>query len=180
LLRCAAVLQSLSHCSSLTVFKKKPPGAKAEVDFVIEQRLTTICVSILIGLIAFAGSYLRLPLASLFGVFLYLGVMNLCGIQLIERIVLFFIPEKYFPTRSYTQDVSFWRLNMYTLIQIILLVFIFMVKHYKRTALAFPFVLILFIAFRQFIMPLIFSDKELNAVSLFHHILEWTFSLKSA
>jgi hypothetical protein len=91
---CAAAVQSLAHCSSLTVVKKKAPGAKLEVDFVIEQRLTTIGVSLLIGAIAFAGSYLRLPLASLFGVFLYLGVMNLCGVQLIQRIVLFFIPEK--------------------------------------------------------------------------------------
>lgn len=161
---CAAVLQSLSHCSSLTVMKKKPPGAKPEVDYVIEQRLTTIIVSLLIGMIAFAGSYLRLPLASLFGVFLYLGVMNLCGVQLIERIVLFFIPEKYFPSRSYTEHVGFWRMNFYTLIQIVLLGFIFLVKHYKKTALAFPFVLILFIAFRQLIMPLMFTEKELKAV----------------
>jgi hypothetical protein len=110
---CAAVLQSLSHCSSLTVFKKKAPGAKPEVDHVIEQRLTTIGVSLLVGLIAFAGSYLRLPLASLFGVFLYLGVMNLFGVQLIERVVLLFIPEKYFPSRQYTDNVSFWRMNFY-------------------------------------------------------------------
>jgi hypothetical protein len=73
---------------------------------VIEQRITTIGVSLLIGLIAFAGSYLRLPLASLFGVFLYLGVMNLCGVQLVQRVVLFFIPEKYFPDAPYTQEVT--------------------------------------------------------------------------
>jgi hypothetical protein len=162
---CAAVLQSLSHASSLTVFKKKPPGSKAEVDYVIEQRLTAIVVSLLIGLISFAGSYLRLPMASLFGVFLYLGIMNLYGVQLIERIVLFFIPEKYFPQRAYTQEVSFWRMNLYTFIQIILLVFIFIVKNSKKTALAFPFVLIIFIAFRHFIMPILFTQKELKAVS---------------
>uniref|UniRef100_A0A915D932 Anion exchange protein n=1 Tax=Ditylenchus dipsaci TaxID=166011 RepID=A0A915D932_9BILA len=55
------VLMSLAHCSSLTVMKKKAPGARPEVDHVIEQRVTTIGVSVLIGLIAFAGSYLRLP-----------------------------------------------------------------------------------------------------------------------
>lgn len=71
----------------------------------IEQRITTIGVSLLIGLIAFAGSYLRLPLASLFGVFLYLGVMNLAGVQFIQRIILFLIPEKYFPVTAYTEQV---------------------------------------------------------------------------
>ncbi|EJW70229.1 hypothetical protein WUBG_18864, partial [Wuchereria bancrofti] len=56
------------------------------------------------GLFAFGGSYLRLPLASLFGVFLYLGVMNLTGVQFIQRIILFFIPGKYFPDTPYTES----------------------------------------------------------------------------
>lgn len=46
-------------------------------------------------------------MASLFGVFLYLGVMNLKGVQLVQRIVLFLIPEKYFPVTSYTEEVRF-------------------------------------------------------------------------
>jgi hypothetical protein len=60
----------------------------------------------MIGLIAFCGNYLRLPLASLFGVFLYLGIMNLVGVQFVQRIVLFLIPEKYFPKTPYTENVS--------------------------------------------------------------------------
>lgn len=75
------------------------------MDHVLEQRVTTIGVSLLMGLFAFGGSYLRLPLASLFGVFLYLGVMNLTGVQFIQRIILFFIPEKYFPNTTYTESV---------------------------------------------------------------------------
>lgn len=76
------------------------------VDHVLEQRVTTIGVSLLMGLFAFGGSYLRLPLASLFGVFLYLGIMNLTGVQFVQRIILFFIPEKYFPDISYTESVK--------------------------------------------------------------------------
>lgn len=162
---CAAAVQSLAHCSSLTVMKKKAPGARMEVDRVIEQRITTIGVSLLIGAIAFAGNYLRLPLASLFGVFLYLGVMNMCGVQLIQRVVLFFIPEKYFPVTSYTEQVGIWRMHLFTWIQIVCLVFVYLVKHYKTTALAFPFVLMMFIVFREVVLPHIFSDKELKAVS---------------
>ncbi|MCP4493504.1 MAG: hypothetical protein GY820_40295 [Gammaproteobacteria bacterium] len=61
---------------------------------------------IISGLCAFAGRYLSsLPLAVLFGVFLYLGVMNLSGVQLVKRIILFFIPQKYFPNYSYCQEV---------------------------------------------------------------------------
>lgn len=72
----------------------------------IEQRVTTIGVALLMGLFAFGGSYLRLPLASLFGVFLYLGIMNLSGVQFVQRIILFFIPEKYFPDTPYTESVT--------------------------------------------------------------------------
>ncbi|KAI6234600.1 HCO3-cotransp domain-containing protein [Aphelenchoides fujianensis] len=184
---CAAAVQSLAHCSSLTVMKKKAPGAKmgefppllariilfllSEVEKVHEQRvtflqplITTILISLLMGLFAFAGSYLRLPLASLFGVFFYLGVMNLCGVQLMHRIVLFFVPAKYFPQKPYTELVGVWRMHSFTIIQIGLLLFVYIVKHFKRTALLFPFVLMLFIVFRQLVMPKIFSEKELKAL----------------
>lgn len=71
----------------------------------IEQRVTTIGVSLLIGLVAFCGNYLSIPLASLFGVFLYLGVMNLSGVEFTKRLMLFLIPEKYFPSAPYTEKV---------------------------------------------------------------------------
>uniref|UniRef100_A0A183U054 HCO3_cotransp domain-containing protein n=1 Tax=Toxocara canis TaxID=6265 RepID=A0A183U054_TOXCA len=161
---CAAAVQSLAHCGSLTVMKKAAPGERAEVDHVIEQRITTIGVSILIGLITLAGSYLRLPLASLFGVFLYLGVMNLSGVQLIQRIILFFIPSKYFPTTSYTEAVPVWRIHLYTTIQIGCLLVVYTVKHFKQTALAFPFVLMLFILLRQFVLTKVFTETEMKAV----------------
>jgi len=35
-----------------------------------------------------------------------LGVMNLRGVQLIHRIVLFFIPKKYLPDTRYAQEVK--------------------------------------------------------------------------
>ncbi|VDK82884.1 unnamed protein product, partial [Litomosoides sigmodontis] len=161
---CAAAVQSLAHCSSLSVPKKTAPGERPGVDHVLEQRVTTIGVSLLMGLFAFGGSYLRLPLASLFGVFLYLGVMNLTGVQFIQRIILFFIPEKYFPNTSYTESVDIRRMHLYTAIQIICLIIIYAVKHFKRTALVFPFILMLFILFRQIFLKKIFTEKELKAL----------------
>uniref|UniRef100_A0AAF5PG30 Anion exchange protein n=2 Tax=Wuchereria bancrofti TaxID=6293 RepID=A0AAF5PG30_WUCBA len=161
---CAAAVQSLAHCSSLSVPKKTAPGERPGVDYVLEQRVTTIGVSLLMGLFAFGGSYLRLPLASLFGVFLYLGVMNLTGVQFIQRIILFFIPGKYFPDTPYTESVDIRRMHLYTAIQIICLIIIYAVKYFKRTALAFPFILMLFILLRQFCLKKIFTEKELKAL----------------
>lgn len=46
---CAAAVQSLAHCGSLSVMKRHAPGERPVVDHVIEQRVTTICVALLIG-----------------------------------------------------------------------------------------------------------------------------------
>uniref|UniRef100_A0A915DB79 Bicarbonate transporter-like transmembrane domain-containing protein n=1 Tax=Ditylenchus dipsaci TaxID=166011 RepID=A0A915DB79_9BILA len=90
--------------------------------------------------------------------------MNLSGVQLVQRVVLFLIPEKYFPVTAYTEQVSIWRMHLYTWIQLGCLFVVYVVKYFKSTALAFPFVLMLFIIFRQTILPKIFSDKELKAI----------------
>ncbi|GMR61227.1 hypothetical protein PMAYCL1PPCAC_31422, partial [Pristionchus mayeri] len=162
---CAAAVQSLAHCSSLTITKKdKLDPNKMVVDRVIEQRVTTICVSLLIGAFAFLGSVLRLPMASLFGVFLYLGVMNLAGIELVKRTALFFVPVKYHWVTAYTKTMKVWRIHLYTLIQLVLVVIISIVKQGTYTALAFPFVLILFIVFRHTALPRIFTAEELEAL----------------
>lgn len=44
-------------------------------------------------------------MAVLFGVFLYLGIMNLLNIQFFKRIVLFVIPRKYYPDFPFCQEV---------------------------------------------------------------------------
>lgn len=71
----------------------------------IEQRVTTLAVAILTGIFARLGKHLHLPIASLFGVFMYLGVMNLINVQLIERASLFLRPVKYYPEASYVGKV---------------------------------------------------------------------------
>uniref|UniRef100_A0A0N5A3S7 Anion exchange protein n=1 Tax=Parastrongyloides trichosuri TaxID=131310 RepID=A0A0N5A3S7_PARTI len=159
---CAAAVQSLAHCSSLTIMKKALPGAKQEVDYVIENRITTIGVSLLIGSITLIGKYLRLPLACLFGIFIYLGVMNLSGIQLVQRIKLMFILQKNHPATSFTEQVRLRRMHYYTLIQIACLIFIILIKIYL--SLLFPFILIIFILIRVFILPRIYTNSELNAL----------------
>lgn len=46
---CPAAVQSLSHLSSLTVMKKTVPGEAPRIDYVLEQRVTTIIIAILHG-----------------------------------------------------------------------------------------------------------------------------------
>lgn len=47
-----------------------------------------------------------IPLAVLFGIFLYMGVTSLFGIQLFDRILLLLMPPKYHPKEAYVTRVS--------------------------------------------------------------------------
>lgn len=47
-----------------------------------------------------------IPLAVLFGIFLYMGVTSLSGIQLFDRILLLFKPPKYHPDMPYVKRVQ--------------------------------------------------------------------------
>lgn len=59
------------------------------------------------GLSIVIGDLLRqIPLAVLFGIFLYMGVMSLNGIQLTERMMLLLMPPKYHPDHTYVRKVS--------------------------------------------------------------------------
>ncbi len=48
---CAAAAQSLEHVQSLTRYRRRAPGQHAIVESVIEQRVTSLVVALLIGLL---------------------------------------------------------------------------------------------------------------------------------
>ncbi len=48
----------------------------------------------------------HIPLAVLFGIFLYMGITSLTGIQLYERITLMVTPAKHHPDHIYVTKVS--------------------------------------------------------------------------
>lgn len=59
------------------------------------------------GVSIFMGSILsHIPLAVLFGIFLYMGVTSLSGIQLFDRILLLFKPPKYHPDVPFVKRVQ--------------------------------------------------------------------------
>lgn len=67
--------------------------------------LVPVCGSA--GLSIVIGEVLRkIPIAVLFGIFLYMGVMSLNGIQMTERMMLLLMPPKYHPDHMYVRKVS--------------------------------------------------------------------------
>jgi len=65
------------------------------------------------------GTLLRqVPLAVLFGVFLYMGVASMSGVQLLHRVQLIFMPVKHHPDGvGYVRRVSLLRFKTYLMRQ---------------------------------------------------------------
>ncbi|XP_049584825.1 anion exchange protein 3 isoform X3 [Syngnathus scovelli] len=161
----AATVRSVTHVNALTVMSKATaPGEKPMIQEVKEQRLTGLLVAVLVGMSIVMTDVLRhIPLAVLFGIFLYMGVTSLTGIQLYERITLMVTPAKHHPDHIYVTKVKTWRMNMFTLIQLGCIVTLWVVKS-TAASLAFPFVLIMTVPLRRVILSRIFEERELQAL----------------
>jgi len=161
---CAATVRSVSHVSALTVFStSNVPGESPKVIGVRDQRVTATMVSILIGVSVLLAPILKqVPFAVLFGVFLYMGVSGMNGVQFFDRFSLMFMPIKHHPNVSYVKKVKTWRLHMYTIFQGLGLVLLWIVKS-TPAALAFPFFVVAMIPYR-FLLKYIFTTRELDAL----------------
>uniref|UniRef100_A0A8C2ZJY2 Anion exchange protein n=1 Tax=Cyclopterus lumpus TaxID=8103 RepID=A0A8C2ZJY2_CYCLU len=158
----AATVRSVTHVNALTVMSKAvAPGDKPRIQEVKEQRVTGLLVAIMVGMSIVIGDLLRqIPLAVLFGIFLYMGVMSLNGIQLTERMMLLLMPPKYHPDHTYVRKVRTLRMHLFTCIQVVCLAALWAVMS-TQASLAFPFVLILTIPVKMFLLSRIFTPREI-------------------
>nr|XP_054750105.1 anion exchange protein 3-like isoform X1 [Lytechinus pictus] len=161
---CAATVRTVSHVASLSVMTRTDaPGVKPRLDHIKDQRMTNFFVSLAIGLSLYMAPLLReVPIAVLLGVFLYLGLCSLSGLQMIERIKVFFMPSKHHPDVKYIRMVKAWKIHLFTSIQLVCLVAVWMIKT-SIIAICFPFFFILLVAIRR-LMRFIYTDQELEAL----------------
>ncbi|KAM3658374.1 band 3 anion transport protein isoform 4-T5 [Ammospiza maritima maritima] len=161
----ATTVRTITHANALTIMSKtSAPGGKSQILEVKEQRISGLLVAVLIGVSILMEPILKyIPLAVLFGIFLYMGVTSLFGIQLFDRILLLLKPPKYHPDEPYVTRVKTWRMHLFTFTQIVFLVVLWVVKS-TPASLALPFVLILTVPLRRFLLPRIFRDIELKCL----------------
>lgn len=68
--------------------------------------MTHVLIFLTIGLSVFLTPWLRhIPMPVLYGVFLYMGVASLKGLQFFERIMIIFMPVKYQPDYMFLRQV---------------------------------------------------------------------------
>ncbi|XP_077358443.1 solute carrier family 4 member 1b (Diego blood group) isoform X2 [Festucalex cinctus] len=157
----AATVRSVTHANALTVMSK---GTKPVIEKVLEQRVSGIVVALLVGLSILMEPILKLiPMAALFGIFLYMGVTSLNGIQLWDRMLLLLIPKKYHPNEPYATKVSTMRMHLFTGIQIVCLALLWIIKS-SPASLALPFVLILTIPLRMLMTGRLFTELEMKCL----------------
>uniref|UniRef100_A0A3Q3QBP6 Anion exchange protein n=1 Tax=Monopterus albus TaxID=43700 RepID=A0A3Q3QBP6_MONAL len=157
----AATVISIAHIDSLKMESEtSAPGEQPQFLGVREQRLTGTLVFVLTGLSVFLAPVLQyIPMPVLYGVFLYMGVASLSGIQFWERIKLYLMPPKHQPDFSFLRHVPLRRVHLFTFIQIICLAVLWILKS-TFLAIIFPVMILGLMVVRK-LLDLIFSQHDL-------------------
>ncbi|TNM90123.1 hypothetical protein fugu_004357 [Takifugu bimaculatus] len=126
----AATVISIAHIDSLKMeSESSAPGEQPQFLGVREQRITGILVFALTGVSIFLAPILKfIPMPVLYGVFLYMGVASLSGIQFWDRIKLYLMPSKHQPDFSYLRHVPLRKVHLFTLVQITCLAVLWILK----------------------------------------------------
>uniref|UniRef100_A0A672NL03 Anion exchange protein n=1 Tax=Sinocyclocheilus grahami TaxID=75366 RepID=A0A672NL03_SINGR len=157
----AATVRSVTHANALTVMTK---GPRPQIERVLEQRVSGILVAVMIGVSILMEPILKMiPMTALFGIFLYMGITSLSGIQLWDRMRLLITPKKHHPPVPFVTRVPTMRMHLYTLIQVICLAILWAIKS-SAFSLALPFVLILTIPLRMFMTGHVFTVMEMKCL----------------
>ncbi|XP_072916185.1 electrogenic sodium bicarbonate cotransporter 4 isoform X4 [Hemitrygon akajei] len=157
----AATVISIAHIDGLKMeTETSAPGEQPQFLGVREQRLTGLVVFILTGVSVFLAPILKyIPMAVLYGVFLYMGVASLNGIQFWDRCKLFLMPSKHQPDYIYLRHVPLRRVHLFTTVQIICLAILWVLKS-TVAAIIFPIMILALILVRK-MLDLVFSQHDL-------------------
>ena len=97
----------------------------------------------------------------LYGVFLYMGISSLNGIQFMHRIVIIFMPEKHQPDFTFLRHVRTLKVHLFTFIQIVSIVLLWVIKSNKKISISFPLMVLALVGIRK-LMDYVFTQKELS------------------
>ncbi|XP_077259106.1 na[+]-driven anion exchanger 1 isoform X4 [Temnothorax americanus] len=159
----AATVLSINHVNSLKLESEcAAPGEKPHFLGVREQRVTHILIFLMIGCSVLLTPMLRnIPMPVLFGVFLYMGVASLKGLQFFDRILIMLMPVKYQPDYMFLRQVPLKRVHMFTAIQLTCLACLWLIKSFSHTSILFPLMLVVMIGIRKS-LDFMFTQRELK------------------
>jgi mannitol/fructose-specific phosphotransferase system IIA component (Ntr-type) len=142
-----AVVRSLNHVKSLVVLDDN-----GRTVGVVENRVSNLLIHLLIGAsVLFFLPYLSLiPMAVLFGLFLFMGIGSLGGNQFIDRFKLWIMDPSLYPPTHYLRAVPVRFVHWYTGIQFVCLSVLWVVKT-SVIGILFPFFVALLVPIRMYL-----------------------------
>ncbi|NXU84851.1 S4A4 protein, partial [Xiphorhynchus elegans] len=158
----AATVISIAHIDSLKMeTETSAPGEQPKFLGVREQRVTGVIVFILTGVSVFMAPILKfIPMPVLYGVFLYMGVASLNGVQFMDRLKLLLMPLKHQPDFIYLRHVPLRRVHLFTFLQVVCLALLWILKS-TVAAIIFPVMILALVAVRK-AMDYLFSQHDLS------------------
>ncbi|NXP75463.1 S4A8 protein, partial [Ramphastos sulfuratus] len=158
----AATVLSITHVNSLKMESEgSAPGEQATFQGVREQRVTGLMVFVLLGCSVFLTSVLKfIPMPVLYGIFLYMGVSLLQGLEFFQRLQLLCMPAKHQPDLIYLRHVPLRKVHLFTLIQSVCVAVLWAIKM-SPIAIIFPVLDLALVLVRK-AMDFCFSKRELS------------------
>ena len=161
----ASVIPSLNLLRSLaTTEEVAGPGGQPRdrIVHVRENRVTPLAVHLLLGLSLLAVGVLgNMPMAVLFGLFLYMGVSSLTSNQFCERLRLWLMDPARYPPTHYIRKVPVGAIHRYTRVQLACLALLWGVQA-SPIGIVFPLLIAMLVPLRlvwlgRFIPPKYFK-----------------------
>jgi hypothetical protein len=156
----AATVHSLNHVRSLadTSIVANNGAKKEVVTYVRENRISGLLIHLLIGAsIFFLSLVSNIPMAVLFGLFLYMGFTSLSGNQFAERLMLWITDPALYPDTYYLKNVPRNTIHKFTLIQLGCFIALWLLKS-SRFGIFFPLLIAALVPIYIFMSR--FFDKE--------------------
>ena len=139
----AATVRSLNHVRSLATVDEVVDaggGTREQIVHVRENRLTSLAIHLLIGASLLLLPYLSVvPMAVLYGLFLFMGVVSISGNQFFERLSLWLKDPDLYPVTHYIRRSPIWTIHAFTIIQLVCLVVLWVVKTNDNASIAILF-----------------------------------------
>lgn len=163
----AATVHSLNHVKSLadTNVVATEKGEHKEVIIAVrENRVSGLLIHLLIGAsVFFLALVSNIPMAVLFGLFVYMGFTSLGGNQFIERLMLWVTDPALYPDTYYIRSIPRSTIHKFTFIQLACFVVLWVLKA-SRLGILFPLMIAALVPIHM-LMSKLFNRKHLEILN---------------
>ncbi|KAB0404785.1 hypothetical protein E2I00_006958, partial [Balaenoptera physalus] len=133
---------------------------KSNDSFLPHRQWDLIRTDQLVEIIVEIRNDMFIPMPVLYGVFLYMGVASLNGVQFMDRLKLLLMPLKHQPDFIYLRHVPLRRVHLFTFLQVLCLALLWILKS-TVAAIIFPVMILALVAVRKG-MDYLFSQHDLS------------------